>query len=161
MANNPVNALALIHWALEELSEASPVLAAQPSPDSKTASPRSLEVTKQDGQVLHNILSGEFHRSRALVEVFSSKKSAPGSSSNASKPLSECLSSYPDGDVNLENIVAYPPRLEAIPVKPLFLDVAWNYISYPEKQAGPRAEKPAAVEQEAKPQKRGWFGFGR
>lgn len=161
MANNPVNALALIHRALEELSEASPVLAAQPSLDRKTGSLRSLEVTKQDAQVLHNILSGEFHRSRALVEVFSSEKGVPGASSGTSKPLSECLSTYPEGAVNLDNIITFPPQLEAIPVKPLFLDVAWNYISYPEKQSGPRTEKASTVEQEAKSHKRGWFGFGR
>lgn len=94
------------------------------------------------------------------------------------KPLSNRLSDYPAGGVDLENIVTYPPRLEPFPVKPLFLDVAWNYIEYPGKgepapAAAParEASKPqqqqeetapsASAEPEAKPQKRGWFGFGR
>jgi signal recognition particle subunit SRP68 len=60
-------------------------------------------------------------------------------------------------------------------VKPLFLDTAWNYITYPGQQAG-GGEQPGAgaqakeeaeeaedesAEPEAKPQKKGWFGFGR
>jgi signal recognition particle subunit SRP68 len=78
------------------------------------------------------------------------------------------LSNYPSSGIDLENIVAYPPRLEHIPVKPLFLDVAWNYINYPNKKAPskeaesvPGKASGAAVEPETKPQKRGWFGFGR
>lgn len=60
-------------------------------------------------------------------------------------------------------------------MKPLFLDVAWNYVTYPGKGAGgggvdqqqtkesSAAAPPVAAEPqpEAKPQKRGWFGFGR
>jgi signal recognition particle subunit SRP68 len=60
-------------------------------------------------------------------------------------------------------------------VKPLFLDTAWNYIAYPGQQvggggeqagAGAQAEEEMEVESEAaepeaKPQKKGWFGFGR
>lgn len=122
-------------------------------------------MSQKDAQHLHDLLSGELHRSRALVEIFSAKK-APAA---GSKPLMAQLSSYPQGGVDLENIVTYPPQLEPVPVKPLFLDVAWNYINYPDKTAagakdkGKAQAKPgaAASEQEAKPQKRGWFGFGR
>ena len=61
-------------------------------------------------------------------------------------------------------------------MKPLFLDTAWNYITYPGQQpgggeqagagAGAQAEEEMEVdnespEPEAKPQKKGWFGFGR
>ena len=75
--------------------------------------------------------------------------------------------------MDLERIVEYPPRLEVVPVKPLFLDVAWNYIGYPDKAGGAKREGEARGQQEkqgqgggaeqeaAKPQKRGWFGFGR
>jgi signal recognition particle subunit SRP68 len=93
------------------------------------------------------------------------------------KPLSSRLTDYPAGGVDLENIVTYPPRLEPFPVKPLFLDVAWNYIEYPGKkeqvpaglvadtakvkQEEAGAGAAAAPEAEAKPVKRGWFGFGR
>lgn len=66
----------------------------------------------------------------------------------------------------------YPPRLEAIPVKPIFLDVAWNYIDYLEKiaaggdknqQQQQRTEEvqEEQTQEEEKPKKRGWFGFGR
>lgn len=85
------------------------------------------------------------------------------------KPLIGQLANYPSsGQVNLENIVVYPPKLEAIPVKPIFLDVAWNYIDYPEKQQqqAPKVEQQQQQQrteevQEEKPKKRGWFGFGR
>lgn len=73
--------------------------------------------------------------------------------------------------MDLERIVEYPPKMEVVPVKPLFLDVAWNYIGYPDKSAaggqqgevkGQEKQVQGGAEQEAaKPQKRGWFGFGR
>lgn len=60
--------------------------------------------------------------------------------------------------------------MEVVPVKPLFLDVAWNYIGYPDKSEGQQQAEVKAQEKQvqggaeqeaAKPQKRGWFGFGR
>ena len=72
-------------------------------------------------------------------------------------------------DVDLSNLVNFPPKLQPVPVKPLFFDIAWNYIDYPGKTA--QAEKSLAngragqstEEEEETPQaaKRGWFGFGR
>ncbi|RMD41263.1 hypothetical protein DV735_g3876, partial [Chaetothyriales sp. CBS 134920] len=74
--------------------------------------------------------------------------------------------------VDLSNIVNYPIKLVPIPVKPLFFDIAWNYIQYP-SQGGRDGESLAnghevegkgspSVEKEDKPAaKRGWFGFGR
>lgn len=68
---------------------------------------------------------------------------------------------------DLKNLVTYPPKVEPIPVKPLFLDVAWNYIEYPGRERevagngvnGPGgAARPAEEKKEAK---KGWFGFGR
>ncbi len=105
-------------------------------------------------------------------------KSTTPSTAAASKPLSDRLSDYPAAGVDLANIVSYPPQLEPLPVKPLFLDVAWNYIRYPGQaepaavaavEARPQAAGASAAaagagaaEPEAKPQqKRGWFGFGR
>jgi signal recognition particle subunit SRP68 len=134
-------------------------------------------------------------RGRALVEIFKSANNKPAAAqptgtTTGKPPLSSRLNDYPSSGVDLENIVTYPPRLEPFPVKPLFLDVAWNYITYPGKgggaeqqqqpqQAGAAAEGAAATADgsreedegddadtgaagEAKPQqKRGWFGFGR
>jgi signal recognition particle subunit SRP68 len=133
-------------------------------------------------------------RGRALVEIFKSANNKPAAAqptgtTTGKPPLSSRLNDFPAGGVDLENIVTYPPRLEPFPVKPLFLDVAWNYITYPGKdgggaeqqpqQAGAAAEGAAATAgggrvedegddagaggaEETKPQqKRGWFGFGR
>lgn len=75
--------------------------------------------------------------------------------------------------MDLQNLVTYPPKLQPIPVKPLFFDAAWNYIEYPgreidEEVAAEKGAKAAAdgVKKETEPQntqqqKKGWFGFGR
>jgi signal recognition particle subunit SRP68 len=130
------------------------------------SSPRNLLVTQQDVQSLHDLLSGEMQQLHALVEISNlrtSKGTSEGKSS--SRPLIERLGEYPAVGVDLENVVVYPPKLEPVPVKPLFLDVAWNYIEYSNRQAksaaGPGPSSKAAAEAEAKTQKRGWFGFGR
>lgn len=121
-------------------------------------------MTKSDIQLIHGVLSGELHRSRALVEIFDPKKQPKREAS--SKPLITQLSNYPAGGVDLENIVIYPPQQEPIPVKPLFLDVAWNYITYPEKGASQAkqvetTQERAGTPSQDEPKKRGWFGFGR
>ena len=73
--------------------------------------------------------------------------------------------------VDLTNLVQYPPKIQPVPVKPLFLDVAWNYIDYPGRQTetvvGKVAEAVETVingdheERQPEQKKRGWFGFGR
>ena len=81
-------------------------------------------------------------------------------------PLIDRLGEYPPGGVDLKNIVQYPPQLPFVPVKPIFLDVAWNYIEYPgrrtkevERNQTEREEAESAAP--AQQQKRGWFSFGR
>ncbi|RMZ90819.1 hypothetical protein DV736_g1950, partial [Chaetothyriales sp. CBS 134916] len=111
---------------------------------------------------------------RALCDLKSATTSSAGTTAPGSKPpLIQQLhlnQYYPN--VDLSNIVNYPVKLHPIPVKPLFFDIAWNYIQYPghghqdgqslanghelERKGSPSREtddKPAA--------KRGWFGFGR
>lgn len=80
-----------------------------------------------------------------------------------SVPLIDRLGEYPAGGVDLQNIVEYPPQLPFVPVKPIFLDVAWNYIEYPgrrtkevERNQAERQPSPAPAQQ-----KRGWFSFVR
>ncbi|KAK4215653.1 hypothetical protein QBC37DRAFT_418655 [Rhypophila decipiens] len=173
IAGNDANALALIQHALNECSNALPVLSSEQRAGS---SPRNLLVDKTDARQLHDMLCSELQRSRALVGILNSAKASSATTDNnkTSKPaLVNSLSTYPDEGVDLENIVRYPPQMEAIPVKPIFLDVAWNYISYPDRNekaaagaaagsAGKSQDKTtSASEEEAKPQKRGWFGFGR
>ena len=80
-------------------------------------------------------------------------------------PLVERLGEYAPNKLDLDNLVTYPPKLRPVPVKPLFFDLAWNYIDYPDQNrvqsgtAAVAAETPAKEEQ--KPVKKGWFGFGR
>jgi len=91
-------------------------------------------------------------------------------------PLVERLDEYPaSGRVDLSNLVLYPPRLRAVPVKPIFLDLAWNYIDYPGRGGGAMAapveggngrvngvdDEGASSKVEEQTKKKGWFGFGR
>lgn len=75
------------------------------------------------------------------------------------------LDEYPSDDINLTQMIVYPPKLEPIPVKPLFFDLAWNYIDYagrtPIIANGTAGEKSSETTPEQKKEtKRGWFGFG-
>lgn len=96
--------------------------------------------------------------------------SAPASQKSmaATVPVVERLHEYPVKGIDLGNLVTYPPKLQPIPVKPLFLDVAWNYIEYPGQSEikRPTPQVPVSANRtdeapEEKPTKRGWFGFGR
>jgi signal recognition particle subunit SRP68 len=164
IAGNAINALALTKYALDKAQEALPILRTAQAEHT----PLNIIVAGPDAKRLSDLLSGELQVSRALVEMENIQKSDKRSGANvAPLPLVERLSEYPSEGVDLDNIVVYPPRADAIPVKPLFLDVAWNYINYPSKHVK-QEQKPknAAPEKgtgagEAKPQKRGWFGFGR
>jgi signal recognition particle subunit SRP68 len=168
IAGNAVNSLALVKYALDQCKAAMPALSSQD--EEQPFAPRNIQVTNRDMNLLHDTLTGELQRGRALVEIFNQNKAphTPQSATTGSaKPLSSRLSDYPPGGVDLDNIVVYPPRLEPFPVKPLFLDVAWNYIEYPYKREETAMKETAMVQEkggseaEAKPQKRGWFGFGR
>lgn len=167
IAGDTLNALALTKYAHDKAQEALPVLSEVQNQSDN--SPRNIAVTKQDTKSLSGLLSGELQKSRALVEVSNLAKSGKGVAKTAPLPLVERLSEYPAEGVDLQNIVVYPPKVDAIPVKPLFLDVAWNYINYPSKQSSKPAQsgkaaapqKPTTGGEEAKPQKKGWFGFGR
>ena len=79
----------------------------------------------------------------------------------------ETLEHYPTGgEVDLSNLVSYPTKLEVVPVKPLFFDVAWNYIEYPGRSLQtttqvPNEEMPSSRGEEKQEAKKGWFGFRR
>lgn len=175
LAGNVTNALALTKYAHDHSKEALPILSKGEDKTTSASSPRNIVISRQYAEGLDSLLTGEFQRSRALVEIANLRKATNVSGAKGSSvALAERLAEYPSEGVDLENIVVYPPKLELIPVKPIFLDVAWNYIDYPGKQAQPSqpskqkgAEGSAAAGagatagEEAKPQKRGWFGFGR
>lgn len=138
------------------------------------SSPPNITISPSEASFLQSLLSAELQRHRALVEL-SNLNNTPSQNSNSSlktgQPLIEKLNEYPSQGVDLENLVTYPPKLEPIPVKPLFFDAAWNYIEYP----GREVEEKVKVENGIKgkgavdsgekgteqQQKKGWFGFGR
>ena len=115
---------------------------------------RNIEVSHEDADFLHQLLRGELERYRGLVEIEKLHKQSGGGKGGII-PLGERLGDYPPEPVDLNHIVTYPPRLEVIPVKPLFLDVAWNHIDYPDKTGKSTAKGKEKTEE--KPQKRGWF----
>lgn len=139
--------------------------------ESKETGLKTIEVNRSDAEFLQNLLKGELQRSRALVEIANLRNQADkGDSKAAQRPLIDKLGQYPSKGVDLENIVSYPPKMEPIPIKPLFLDVAWNHVQYPQKQGAKadvlqdktNAKSPEAEKQaEKQPAKKGWFGFGR
>ncbi|KAF7931496.1 uncharacterized protein EAE98_004232 [Botrytis deweyae] len=172
--SNPKNALALLNRAAEKCAAAHSKLSS--SMDTTTTdSPPNLTVSPSQTENLLAYLQCELQRYRALVEIsnLTSTTPKPGDENVQQVPLVERLHEYPaDGVVDLKNLVNYPPKLEVVPVKPLFFDSAWNYIDYPGRTTEKAAEK-AAVEEEVKEtepeeqqeqhqqQKKGWFGFGR
>lgn len=130
---------------------------------------KTIVVAQKDAKFLQGLLKGELQRNRALVEIENLRNAVgKGAVSTIARPLIDTLGQYPPLGVNLENIVPYPPKMEPVPVKPLFLDVAWNYVQYPsarrEQQATKNVQSKAAAktaEPERQPAKKGWFGFGR
>lgn len=144
-----------------------------------TTSPKllKLEITTSQASYLQNLLQVLVCHHRALAELdflVSAAASSFSSSADPALPLIERLDEYPAlgrGNVDLSNLVTYPPKLEPVPVKPLFLDVAWNYIEYPgrKKIAGeaaggrdPNSVKAGDIKVEEKKEgRKGWFGFGR
>lgn len=104
----------------------------------------------------------------ALSQLSSNSDIASKAKLTNAAPVVERLNEYPtSGSVDLKNLVTWPPKLKPVPVKPLFLDVAWNYVEYPGQQKKVQ-EKPAEQTQadaekveEAKPAKKSWFSFGR
>lgn len=126
-----------------------------------------LEITKSQLQSLQNHLTSLSLQYRALADLQSqNSKQASRSRQNAPPLLERLHLNQYDDTVDLKNIVNYPPKLQPIPMKPLFFDLAWEYINYPGHEdntpvtAPVPAEAPKEVKEEA-PKKKGWFGFGR
>jgi signal recognition particle subunit SRP68 len=157
-----LNALALAKHAFEQCEESAAYFSQHGTNPSDTTTPRNIDIHKNDVRFLHGLLKGELQRCRALVEIDNLKAKTDSSSTRSHAPLIQSLSEYPGGGVDLENLVAYPPKVEPIPVKPLFFDVAWNYIDYPGQAShAPQQSTAAEPPQPATQKKKGWFGFGR
>lgn len=128
--------------------------------------PSKLELTTDQLSALSRYLLGLVSQFRGLVELKNISVKQRAGKGRWKAPLVERLDEY-DNDVDLKNLVTYPPTLQPIPVKPLFFDLAWNYIEYPGR--APVAANGGAVDGvrsktatgEKKETKKGWFGFGR
>ena len=157
------NALALLSRALELSSRASPHASSTHS--SSDEKPPNLDITQTQASNLHSLLQSLVSQHRALVELANIQSaSIPGKMANPVSPLVERLDEYPPHGVDLTKLVTYPPKVEPIPVKPLFLDVAFNYIEYPGRIRKVNGKAVNGVTEGAKggeEKKRGWFGFGR
>ncbi|KAL1970689.1 hypothetical protein VTN77DRAFT_4333 [Rasamsonia byssochlamydoides] len=149
------NALALFARALDLASAAQKIIQSTPDSDG----PPRLDVSSQQVQALGSTLRGLVAQYRGLVTL-DRLSEAEHDSSTSQPPLIERMDEYVADGLDLGNLVPFPPKMQPIPVKPLFLDVAWNYIDYPRegKQKPEPETKPA---EEKKEGRRGWFGFGR
>jgi signal recognition particle subunit SRP68 len=171
LLGNHLNALALLNRAQQLASTV------RPSANTSQDAPPTLDIRPESAQGLYKHVSALLQRTHAIVEMHKleeDSRSAAAKDLASAAPLVQNLNTYPPPgvQVDLKNLVQYPPKIQPIPVKPLFLDVAWNYIDYP----GRRAVQTAAatngqqdtqitngVEEKPAEQKksRGWFGFGR
>ena len=160
------NALALLSRALD-LSSKTSFLNSSSQPDLEK--PPSLDITPTQVKELQELLRSLVFQHRGLVELHNIDSTDRTKAKGVIQPpLVERLDEYPHGLVDLTNLVTYPPKIQPIPVKPIFLDVAFNYIDYPgrtPKVAEPVVNGTPGVEsgkEEKKEARKGsWFGFGR
>lgn len=160
-----LNALALLTRA-QILADQAPA-----SPNSISSSPApTLDLSTEALQALQKHTAALAARTHALVEIHKLEANAATAAQKnmtSATPLVQRLNDYPTPGTQLDltKLVSYPPKVEAVPVKPLFLDVAFNYIEYPGRaqRASVVEEKPAVngVQEQGQEKRKGWFGFGR
>jgi signal recognition particle subunit SRP68 len=163
--STPKEALALCNRALSLSSQAASV--PQSSASSSSKAPK-LGVTEEQTQKLkQNLenLTSHYRGVVALSQLSANSETASKAGLTNAAPVVERLNEYPaSGSVDLKNLVTWPPKLKPVPVKPLFLDVAWNYVEYPGRAPAKQEPEPPKVEetkQETPAPKKGWFSFGR
>ena len=156
-------ALALCDRALMLASQA--VSAPRP-PDLTPIGATKLVVSAEQAALVEEKLKGTVLHYRGMAAFAAlSPLSAPSQQTAPAKdvaaaPIIARLNEFPaSGRVDLGNLVTWPPRLKPVPVKPVFLDVAWNYAEYP-TAATEDKQKQEEVSQPAK-KKTGWSFFGR
>jgi signal recognition particle subunit SRP68 len=164
----PKQALTLSNRALSLSSQA---VAAPKSPSSTSGDAPKLAVTEQQAEELKKTvenLTSHYHGLVALSQLSGNPDVTAKAQMGNVAPVVERLNEYPvSGTVDLKNLVTWPPKLKPVPVKPLFFDVAFNYIDYPGRarvSAESEGEKTEVDERKTegqKPAKKGWFGFGR
>jgi signal recognition particle subunit SRP68 len=161
-----LNALALLARASEKCNAAHTRLSS--AMDTTSSSPPNISISPDEVSFLKSLLEGEVQHYRALVELSNLNETTHKSEQGTNRqPLVERLNEYPVKGVDLKNLVAYPPKLEPVPVKPLFFDAAWNYIDYPGREVvkvaenGVKGGENVESKERTTQQKKGWFGFGR
>ncbi|KAL9103997.1 MAG: hypothetical protein Q9163_001017 [Psora crenata] len=163
LLGNLKEAVALLVRALEQCSVASKSTTL--SKELRTHKPPDLTVSVTQVTELQVLLQSLLTQHRALFVLYGLLGSDSKSDVKAEPPLIERLEEYPQSPVDLTALVTYPPKLEPIPVKPLFLDVAYNYIEYPWRMNEPEKRSTtvngAVQTMEKKEVKKGWFSFGR
>jgi signal recognition particle subunit SRP68 len=133
--------------------------------DTSDSSPPNISVFPYEIQFLSDLLAGEVQRYRALVELSNiSQATQIGEKVADQEILVNQLGAF--RLKGYQDVVSFPPKLEPVPVKPLFFDAAWNYIDYPGRDGQNKVpvtslEKPLISRDEISQQKKGWFGFGR
>lgn len=165
--STPKQALALCSRALGLATQAA---SARRSESAVATKAPKLAVAGEQAQTLEKTLghlNSHYRGVVALSQLCANSETASKAGLANAAPVVERLNEYPSsGAVEVKNLVTWPPKLKPVPVKPLFLDVAWNYIEYPGRaravqQAEPQ-EAPAEEQREQKPAaKKGWFSFGR
>jgi signal recognition particle subunit SRP68 len=159
-----MNALALYARSQELVRSAASVKSAAPT--AANAGPPKLDIDSKNLEAVAQHIDGLVSQYRGLVELTNLLNQQKASAKEIHKPpLVERLNEFPVEDIDLKNLVNFPPKLQPIPVKPLFFDLAWNYIHYPGRapsgvNGAPTAPKTAG-EEKKEPTKKGWFGFGR
>ena len=125
--------------------------------------PPRLDVSRAQAQTLTTTLRDLVAQYRGLVTL--EKINADGASTRAAneRPVVERLHKYSGEGSDLNYLVPTLPQLQPVPVKPLFLDVAWNYVSYPREGTNEPQQTDTTDKTEEKKSsgRRGWFGFGR
>jgi len=127
--------------------------------------PPKLGVTSVQLKALTQYTQGLVSQYRGLVELKNISAAEREDGGRWKAPIVERLDEY-DDHVDLKHLVVYPPELQPIPVKPLFFDLAWNYIEYPGRGTSPGISDAAdgvgsKDTTEEKKETKGWFRFGR
>lgn len=164
LCEKPLNALALFTRA-HELIASSTIT----GPAAVRDSTLTLELdaaTIEGARSTIATLQAHSHAKATMRQMEQNSALAEAKHLTSAEPLINRLTDYPTPgiEVDLARLVSYPPKLEPVPMKPIFLDIAWNYIDYPGRQlAVPVSNGIDEPEPESKQEdkKRGWFGFGR
>lgn len=89
---------------------------------------------------------------------------AAGEGGRQQGALLERLEEWPEQGIDFESgIVSWPVKVLPVPVKPTFMDVAWNFIEYPDMKearviSGGRVNEDILKGEESGSKRRGFLG---